>query len=74
VNSDTAIVQNNAWKIQKFAILPYDFSVEGGELTPTLKLRRDHVCNMYEGIIDEMYWEEKEARRKSVRSVWMPKQ
>jgi long-chain acyl-CoA synthetase len=42
-------------KIKKFAILPADFSQEGGELTPTLKVKRKVVSNKYMGAIEELY-------------------
>jgi len=46
---------NNASKIQKFTILPVDFTVSGNELTPTLKLKRSVVEKKYLAFIDSMY-------------------
>uniref|UniRef100_A0A673CB94 long-chain-fatty-acid--CoA ligase n=1 Tax=Sphaeramia orbicularis TaxID=375764 RepID=A0A673CB94_9TELE len=46
---------SNAQKVQKFVILERDFSVEGGELTPTMKLKRPVVMKMYKKKIEEMY-------------------
>ena len=51
--NDKAIA--NPHKVQKFAILPKDFSIHGGELGPTLKLKRNWVIKQYEGIIEKMY-------------------
>ncbi|XP_061751564.1 long-chain-fatty-acid--CoA ligase ACSBG2-like isoform X2 [Nerophis ophidion] len=50
---------SNAQKFQKFVILGKDFSIRGGELGPTMKLRRPIVVNMYKDKIEEMYSEEK---------------
>ncbi len=42
-------------QVKKFALLPDAFSVEMGELTPTLKLRRRIIEANYRDIIDAMY-------------------
>merc|ERR1712204_56264 len=39
-NKNGKLVPNNSFKIQKFCILPTNFSEEAGELTPTKKLKR----------------------------------
>ena len=39
-------------QIKKFEILYADLSQEGGELTPTLKVKRNVVADKYEGEID----------------------
>lgn len=41
--------------IKKFAILPSDFSVESGELTPTLKVKRKIINQKYKNIFDGFY-------------------
>jgi long-chain acyl-CoA synthetase len=46
---------SRAESIRKFAILPKDLTVEDGEITPTLKVRRAIVAQHYEHVIDEMY-------------------
>jgi long-chain acyl-CoA synthetase len=42
-------------KIKKFAILPTDFSQEGGELTPTLKVKRKVVAEKYRDTLEDLY-------------------
>jgi len=46
---------SNAQKVQKFVILNTDFSVPGGELTETQKLRRKIVTEKYQQEIESMY-------------------
>jgi long-subunit acyl-CoA synthetase (AMP-forming) len=41
--------------IRKWRILPIGFSVIGGELTPTLKLKRNVVVEKYDQEIREFY-------------------
>lgn len=42
-------------RIRDFAILPADFSVATGELTPTLKIRRAVIQEHHKDIIDQLY-------------------
>jgi long-chain acyl-CoA synthetase len=43
--------------IKKFAILPGDFTVEGGELTASMKVRRKVVEEKYKDLLDGFYRE-----------------
>ena len=42
-------------QVKKFEILPSDLSQEGGELTPTLKVKRNVVASKYEAEVDKLY-------------------
>ena len=62
-------------QIKKIALLPREFSLEAGELTPTLKVKRRVVEQKYKDMIDRMY--EGRARalghgRAAARSEWWP--
>jgi long-chain acyl-CoA synthetase len=42
-------------QIKRFTILDHDFSLETGELTPSLKVKRNVVNEMYEDLLDALY-------------------
>jgi long-chain acyl-CoA synthetase len=42
-------------KIKKFAIVPEDFTVDNGMLTPTLKVKRKVVQEKYQAVIEGLY-------------------
>jgi long-chain acyl-CoA synthetase len=51
VNSHVGPVE----QIKRFEILDHDLSQETGELTPTLKVKRNVVYEKFAGVIDEVY-------------------
>jgi long-chain acyl-CoA synthetase len=53
---------------KKIALLENDFSVENGELTPTLKVKRRVVDKTYKSVIDSLYADaETEAEEAATR-------
>jgi long-chain acyl-CoA synthetase len=42
-------------QVKKIAILPADFSQEGGELTPSMKVKRSFVADKYTDEIEALY-------------------
>eukprot|EP00924_Labyrinthula_sp_SR-Ha-C_P013681 augustus_masked-scaffold_5-processed-gene-10.56-mRNA-1 protein AED:0.01 eAED:0.01 QI:0/-1/0/1/-1/1/1/0/746 len=56
-NENGEVILNNTFKIQKIGLLPFDLSVEGDELTATLKLKRSVVESKYKSIVDKIYSE-----------------
>ncbi len=46
---------SKAEAIKAFRVVPEDFTIEGGELTPTLKVKRNVVAEKYAHIIDDIY-------------------
>jgi len=47
--------------IKNFAVLPKDFTVESGELTPSLKVKRKVVDERYRSLIERLYGVERGA-------------
>jgi long-chain acyl-CoA synthetase len=58
--------------VKKFRILPRELSIESGELTPTLKVKRRVVCQHYADLLDEMYREADPAPAASLFSAAPP--
>lgn len=46
---------SNAARVQKWTVLPVDVSIPGGELGPTLKLKRFAFNKKYDGAIERLY-------------------
>ncbi len=46
---------NHVEQIKKFELLPAEWTIESGELTPTLKLKRKVILEKYHDIIDKIY-------------------
>ena len=42
-------------RVRRVALLPDDFSIDGGELTPTLKVKRRVIDEKYHDLIEEIY-------------------
>jgi long-chain acyl-CoA synthetase len=45
-------------QIRKFDLLPAEFTIEGGEITPTMKIKRRVVTEKYGEVIDALYGED----------------
>jgi len=53
---------SRAAHIRKVKPIPMDFSIPGGELTPTLKLKRKVTEKKYQALLDEMFVETEKAK------------
>lgn len=46
-------------KIRKFKLMDHEFTVDSGEMTPTMKVKRKVIETNYKEVIDEMYKDDK---------------
>jgi long-chain acyl-CoA synthetase len=56
-------------RVKKIAVLPRDFEIEKGEITPSLKVRRANVTTEYQALIDALYREDAEDGREDGGTV-----
>ncbi|MBA5246344.1 long-chain fatty acid--CoA ligase [Marnyiella aurantia] len=42
-------------KVKKFELMPAEFEISNGEITPTLKIKRNILLRKYESLIESMY-------------------
>jgi long-chain acyl-CoA synthetase len=49
---------NQVEQVKKFELLPHDWSVESGELTPKLSLKRKVIMEKYRDAVERIYAEE----------------
>jgi long-chain acyl-CoA synthetase len=49
-------------QIRKFRVLERDFSIETGELTPTMKVRRNRVLENHREVVSELYMGKEESQ------------
>src|SRR5690606_9963492 len=53
---DKANVHYEKWEqIKKFELTPDTWSIEGGQLTPTMKMKRKIIKEMYKELIEKIY-------------------
>ena len=52
-------------RIRRFKVMPRDFSIEYGELTPTMKIRRARVLENHQALIAELYPGKEENKSKA---------
>ncbi|KAM6388553.1 long-chain-fatty-acid--CoA ligase ACSBG1 isoform 6-T6 [Pluvialis apricaria] len=57
INKVNMTATNRVHCIQKWTVLPRDFSISGGELGPTMKLKRLTVLEKYRNEVDSFYEE-----------------
>jgi len=46
---------NHVEQVKKFELLPNEWTIDSGELTPTLKLKRKVIMEKYKAAVDRIY-------------------
>lgn len=46
---------NHVEQVKKFELLPHEWTIDSGELTPTLKLKRKVIMEKYKAAVDRIY-------------------
>ena len=41
--------------MRRVALLPHEFSIDNGEMTPTLKVKRNVIDDRYADLIEQLY-------------------
>lgn len=54
IDADNAFF-NHVEQIKKFELIPAEWTIDSGELTPTLKLKRKAIMEKYKEVIDKIY-------------------
>lgn len=49
-------------QVKKFRIIPKELDPEEGDTTPTRKVKRRHIYNLFKDLVEDMYRDESEAR------------
>lgn len=55
MNETNKTLVSKAAHIKKFSLIPTDFSLPGGELTPTMKLKRKVTEQKYADVVKQIY-------------------
>ena len=64
INAEVERLNKNFGKweqIKKVSLLTQEWTIEAGELTPTLKVKRKIILHKYQSLVEEMYSNEHEV-------------
>jgi len=55
IDAANRMAVSRAQKIQKWMVIPRDFSIPGGEMGPTMKVKRNYVTKKYQHCLEKIY-------------------